>query len=579
LRRFLLLSLLLVLFLALLTGGAGYAMSEVTIFHPGNVLFPLQSFAEDQRSALIADPLQQATYRLSLVEQRLLDLAELKGSTGEEQAVEALYTALQNMVISMGDLPESELPTLRSRLAELLAEAGTIVGTLHPDSYKNPEVAEILEAYITSLEGMVGKPGQSANQPGTGELINEEFAQITPDLPGGEDEPVDLASAIDPVVVEFPEGSLGAEHDFFVLEGKHLELSCESCHVDGRYAGTPNLCEDCHDVDKPDPHFDFDCTTCHVPDGWEYVSFDHTISLATDCQSCHSAVMPTNHYSGQCSACHSTIAWIPATFNHKAVNATNCQNCHSAKRPSNHYSGQCSACHSTTAWKPATFNHKAVNTSNCQNCHSAKRPSNHYSGQCSACHSTTAWKPAKFSHSAANATNCQNCHNRPAGHSGGQCSACHSTSGWRPANFDHKAAGATDCQSCHKRPSGHSGGQCSACHTTSGWRPANFDHKAAGATDCQSCHQRPSGHSSGQCSNCHNTNRWGDVNVKNHSFPTNHGNANGECSKCHTEGTNNVNCYKCHDKGKMENKHAEKDIFNIAGRCLSCHPKGKNDDD
>ncbi len=39
-----------------------------------------------------------------------------------------------------------------------------------------------------------------------------------------------------------------------------------------------------------------------------------------------------------------------------------------------------------------------------------------------------------------------------------------------------------------------------------------------------------------------------------------------------------MNCYKCHDKAKMENKHAEEDILDIAGRCLSCHPKGKEED-
>jgi hypothetical protein len=27
----------------------------------------------------------------------------------------------------------------------------------------------------------------------------------------------------------------------------------------------------------------------------------------------------------------------------------------------------------------------------------------------------------------------------------------------------------------------------------------------------------------------------------------------------------------------MENKHSEKNIFDIAGRCLACHPNGKED--
>jgi hypothetical protein len=57
----------------------------------------------------------------------------------------------------------------------------------------------------------------------------------------------------------------------------------------------------------------------------------------------------------------------------------------------------------------------------------------------------------------------------------------------------------------------------------------------------------------------------------------NHGGAGGECSRCHSGGSTDVNCYRCHDQQKMENKHAEKNIGDIAGRCLACHPNGKED--
>ncbi len=518
-RRFLILSLLLVVMLVLLMAGAGFAMSETAVFQPGDLLFPVQRFVENQRTSVITDPVQQSHYRIDLVEQRLVDLGALLGTPDEEQAVEALFDALRNVVAALAQVPEDALPALKSRLAELLAETSELETSLQPGAYQDEELAHEFAAFISSLEGMMGDPISSQSDTETGDLLSASGRQDETPLTGQQEPPSNSSSNIEPVVVEFPEGSLGAEHEFFVLSGKHLELSCEKCHTEGKYAGIPDLCVDCHETDRPDPHFDFECDTCHNPDGWEFISFDHSLSIAVDCQSCHLSVRPVNHYSGQCSACHITTAWIPASFNHKAVNATNCLNCHSGVKPTNHYSGQCSSCHSTSAWRPATFNHKAVNATNCQNCHSGVRPTNHYSGQCSSCHNTSAWRPATFNHKAANATDCQGCHKRPGGHSGGQCSACHSTSGWRPASFDHKTAGATDCQGCHKRPSGHSSGQCSSCHSTSGWRPANFDHKAAGATDCQGCHQRPSGHSSGQCSNCHNTSRWGDVDVKNSFLP------------------------------------------------------------
>jgi hypothetical protein len=59
----------------------------------------------------------------------------------------------------------------------------------------------------------------------------------------------------------------------------------------------------------------------------------------------------------------------------------------------------------------------------------------------------------------------------------------------------------------------------------------------------------------------------------------NHGDADGQCSDCHSSNSSSVNCYKCHNKAKMEEKHSEEGIFDIAGRCLSCHPNGEEEDD
>jgi hypothetical protein len=54
----------------------------------------------------------------------------------------------------------------------------------------------------------------------------------------------------------------------------------------------------------------------------------------------------------------------------------------------------------------------------------------------------------------------------------------------------------------------------------------------------------------------------------------NHKNANGNCSKCHPSKSSAYTCYNCHDKAKMENKHDEKGIFDIASRCAECHRGG-----
>jgi hypothetical protein len=56
-----------------------------------------------------------------------------------------------------------------------------------------------------------------------------------------------------------------------------------------------------------------------------------------------------------------------------------------------------------------------------------------------------------------------------------------------------------------------------------------------------------------------------------------HGDSNGQCSNCHNGANPAVNCFKCHDRGKMVEKHREKGIEEIAGRCLECHPNGGKD--
>ena len=46
-------------------------------------------------------------------------------------------------------------------------------------------------------------------------------------------------------------------HDktLFRLEGRHLEATCESCHLEGVFKGTPTTCKDCHWVRRQDDRF------------------------------------------------------------------------------------------------------------------------------------------------------------------------------------------------------------------------------------------------------------------------------------------------------------------------------------
>ncbi|MBP6179382.1 MAG: hypothetical protein KA473_16410 [Anaerolineales bacterium] len=176
-----------------------------------------------------------------------------------------------------------------------------------------------------------------------------------------------------------PEGWTPADfnHDLadFKLEGEHREASCEDCHKNDVYAGTPKDCYSCHGED--DDHngkFGTDCSVCHTPNDWEDATFEHERTrfpltgkhtdvscedchkngefkgLDIACISCH--VEPEKHF-GQfgtdCAACHSTDAWTPAKFNgehtfpldHGEEGLVSCATCH----PVTYTAYTCYGCH------------------------------------------------------------------------------------------------------------------------------------------------------------------------------------------------------------------------------------------
>jgi cytochrome c7-like protein len=80
-------------------------------------------------------------------------------------------------------------------------------------------------------------------------------------------------------------GGAGFNHALtgFVLTGAHRTAACASCHVGGRYAGTPR-----------------DCYACHQADYAGTTNPNHQ----------------TSGYPTGCAACHSTTAWSPANIDH-----------------------------------------------------------------------------------------------------------------------------------------------------------------------------------------------------------------------------------------------------------------------
>jgi len=85
-------------------------------------------------------------------------------------------------------------------------------------------------------------------------------------------------------------------HDLvYPLEGAHLQLTCQSCHLDQKFTNTPNECYLCHK--EPEIHagfFGLECQNCHTNQAWTPASLryhlfplDHGGEGLIPCETCH----------------------------------------------------------------------------------------------------------------------------------------------------------------------------------------------------------------------------------------------------------------------------------------------------
>jgi len=177
----------------------------------------------------------------------------------------------------------------------------------------------------------------------------------------------------------------------FPLDGNHVMLDCESCHVGGVFEGLPTACESCHDnvfaVGKDSNHIPTveKCEICHTTFGFEASSgttiMDHSLIGSTSCSSCHNGVTATgkgpNHLptTAECDACHNINSWATSGFDHSTIGSQACFECHdgtfASGKSATHINttNLCEACHSTEFWVPAiTVDHGQV-LGTCESCH------------------------------------------------------------------------------------------------------------------------------------------------------------------------------------------------------------------
>jgi hypothetical protein len=98
-------------------------------------------------------------------------------------------------------------------------------------------------------------------------------------------------------------------HDrYFILNGRHSQLECETCHLEGRFAGTAQQCLGCHL--EPALHsgsFGEQCEYCHTTHSWSPARLvihpfplDHGGQGEVACQVCH----PDRYTANTCYGCH-----------------------------------------------------------------------------------------------------------------------------------------------------------------------------------------------------------------------------------------------------------------------------------
>jgi hypothetical protein len=215
--------------------------------------------------------------------------------------------------------------------------------------------------------------------------------------------------------------SVASQFDHFTtafrLDGAHQFAACESCHVDGQFAGTPVECAGCHTqgsrvqaTAKPAQHHlaTAQCDSCHRTAAWVPVARVDHLEVLGACQSCHDNVRamgkPANHIpaGNQCDDCHRTSAWPLAVFSHSGI-TSGCFGCHNGTfaitKPPNHIpaTNVCEDCHNVVAFSSvARVDHLQV-LGVCSGCHNnvvaAGQPVGHIqtTQECDSCHNTTSF--------------------------------------------------------------------------------------------------------------------------------------------------------------------------------------------
>ncbi len=261
----------------------------------------------------------------------------------------------------------------------------------------------------------------------------------------------------------------------FKLVGKHMEVDCDNCHLQGHFKPIQANCSTCHADFHQGQMANKVCEQCHSPLGWQDLNFVHNRDsdyklrgqhVTLDCKKCHT----DNNYRGlenRCADCHTDI--------HRGTKGARCEDCHNeiawdTNTAQVHFFGAyelsgehdrlpCERCH-TGEQELGGLGHE------CANCHRDPHFSS-FGPFCVDCHTQDAWLPSKFRHFQTGFrltgqhrfVNCDRCHvNRIYGGLPTQCEFCHTDTVQRVVQSPRIG----EKHSCFVAG-------CGDCHSTIGW--------------------------------------------------------------------------------------------------------------
>jgi hypothetical protein len=260
----------------------------------------------------------------------------------------------------------------------------------------------------------------------------------------------------------------------FVLEGKHVNTSCTSCHKTNYTDPLKhNNCSDCH-TDYHNGQFaqsgkSPDCSKCHSVNGFTPSSYTIERHKQTNFE------LKGSHEAVACIECHKNQdKWSFRNIGNV------CIDCHKDEHQSiisdKYYPDKnCVNCHSENKWSQINFDHSKTDfqltgihsKTNCRACHYKNDNSVHYQQKfaglpkaCTSCHTDN--------------------HNRQFEKNGiTDCSDCHTTENWKANNFDHN-------NTTFKLDGKHQDVACVKCHKPSA-DEKYFQYKIKNFR-CETCH-------------------------------------------------------------------------------------------